>query len=246
MKKFLFVIALLALFPATAAKAHDPIILTSEQSTPIDGPLLVDGTISFALYGSLEMSDDTRGFRVKFNEGDPLYISLLIPDLAPENAIKDTELPYLEVVDPSGTKTKLATTERIAFPEPFTGTNYIRLVEQADVATMGIYSITITGKSPARFTVSVGKKEQFGTAVENITNRALGVAGVMAWYETASTTQTTVTDETSGSEQSSGISENSLSSENDYPNTAIIVIVGIVVLSGAALILKNRKKKTRA
>ena len=114
------------------------------------------------------------------------------------------------------------------------------------MATTGIYSITITGKSPARFTVSVGKKEQFGTPVENITNRALGVAGVMAWYETASTTQTTVTDETTGSGQSSGISENSLSSKDDYPNTAIILIVGIVVLGGVALILKNRKKKASA
>ncbi len=243
-KKIFLVFALFALFPATAAKAHDPIILTAEQSTPIDGPLLVDGTISFALYGSLEKSDDTRGFRVKFNDGDPLYISLLIPDLAPENVIDDAELPYLEVVDPSGTKTKLETTERIKFPEPFTGTNYVRLVEQVGVATTGTYSITITGNSPARFTVSVGQKEQFGTPVENIDNRALGVAGVMAWYETTPDTQMTVTDEGSGSGEPTA--KNLLDSEEDnFPNTAVILIFGIVALAGVGLIIKKRSQSLK-
>lgn len=33
------------------AFAHDPIIITNDQTTPEAGPLLPDGTISFALYG---------------------------------------------------------------------------------------------------------------------------------------------------------------------------------------------------
>ena len=67
MKKLLFITAiLLGLLPASIASAHDPIILTSEQQTPADGPLLVDGTISFALDGSLDTGGDTRGFRVQF------------------------------------------------------------------------------------------------------------------------------------------------------------------------------------
>ena len=70
-KKFLLtVLALVALLPASAAKAHDPIILTPDQSTPANGPLILDGTISFALYGALDSPGDTRGFRVNFNEGD--------------------------------------------------------------------------------------------------------------------------------------------------------------------------------
>ena len=84
MKKFLLIslasLALIGLLPASVAKAHDPIILTTNQSTPADGPLLPDGTISFALYGSLESPADTRGFRVNFVEGDSLYLSILIPD----------------------------------------------------------------------------------------------------------------------------------------------------------------------
>ena len=78
MKKLLFIaVVMLGLLPASIASAHDPIILTSEQQTPADGPLLVDGTISFALYGSLDTGGDTRGFRVQFKEGDPLSISIL-------------------------------------------------------------------------------------------------------------------------------------------------------------------------
>jgi hypothetical protein len=103
MKKFLLVVAVLfGLLPASIAKAHDPIILTSDQRTPSDGPLLLDGTISFALYGSLDARGETRGFRVDFNAGDPLYISILIPDLAPENMLDNASLPFLNVEDPSG------------------------------------------------------------------------------------------------------------------------------------------------
>ena len=65
-------VVLFVLMPAAVASAHDPIILTAEQTTPARGPLLVDGTISFALYGSLEGPTDTRGFRVQFQQDDPL------------------------------------------------------------------------------------------------------------------------------------------------------------------------------
>ena len=94
MKKFLLaVLALVALLPASVAKAHDPIILTSDQTSPADGPLLPDGTISFALYGALDSPKDTRGFRVNFIEGDSLYLSILIPDLAPENQLMTPPTP---------------------------------------------------------------------------------------------------------------------------------------------------------
>lgn len=183
MKRLLFIaVIVLGLIPASIATAHDPIILTSDQRTPTNGPLLVDGTISFALYGSLDTSGDTRGFRVQFNEGDPLSISILIPDLSPENMLSEDSLPVVNVEDPNGTTVKLSITQKVLFPEPYTGTNYVRLTEFRGTAIGGTYSFTVTGKSPARFTVSVGEKEMFGSPVENIPNRDLGVAGVMAWY----------------------------------------------------------------
>lgn len=169
---------------ALPAVAHDPIILTDDQTEAASGPFLPDGTISFALYGSLRGEGDQRAFRVAFTTGDRLYLSMLIPDLSPENALELDQLPYLEVTDPTGASTTLGVTERVPFAEPFTGTNYIRLSEMVDVALQGVYTITIVGVAPARFTVSVGEKEVFGTPAEGVTDRSLGVEGVLAWYAT--------------------------------------------------------------
>jgi len=243
MKKVLLIaLVLFGLLPASIAAAHDPIILTSEQQTPADGPLLVDGTVSFALYGSLEAADDTRGFRVNFNAGDPLYISILIPDLAPENMLDDVSLPFVNVEDPNGTTVKLAITQKVPFPEPYTGTNYVRLTEFRGTAIGGTYSITVTGKSAARFTVSVGEKEMFGTTVENIPNRDLGVAGVMAWYagdlvaieETVESVVETPSSETSSSSQSTPL----------IVMITVIVVILVIVGLGFVRVIKIRQRKT--
>jgi hypothetical protein len=183
MKKFaLLCLAVFFMLPASAASAHDPIILTANQTTPDQGPLLPDGTISFALYGTLLSAGETRGFRVNFKDGDSLYLSLLIPDLPPENELDVATLPFIEVTDPTNETIRLSPTERVAFAEPFTGTNYVRLLELATLAMSGTYSVVITGALPARFTVAVGKKEVFGTPVENVPNRDVGINGVMSWY----------------------------------------------------------------
>jgi hypothetical protein len=240
MKKILFLsLVLFGLLPASIAAAHDPIILTSEQRTPAEGPLLVDGTVSFALYGSLETADDTRGFRVNFNAGDPLYISILIPDLAPENTLDDVSLPFVNVEDPNGTTVKLAITQKVSFPEPYTGTNYVRLTEFRSTAIGGTYLITVTGKSAARFTVSVGEKEMFGTPVENIPNRDLGVAGVMAWYAG----DPVAIEETVESVVATPSSESSSSNQSTLMITVIVVILVMVSL-GFARANKTRQRKT--
>jgi hypothetical protein len=243
MKKILLIaLVLFGLLPTSIAAAHDPIILTSEQQTPADGPLLADGTVSFALYGSLEAADDTRGFRVNFNAGDPLYISILIPDLAPENTLDDVSLPFVNVEDPNGTTVKLAITQKVPFPEPYTGTNYVRLTEFRGTAIGGTYSITVTGKSAARFTVSVGEKEMFGTTVENIPNRDLGVGGVMAWYagdpvaivETVESVVATPSSETSSSNQSTSL----------IVMITVIVVILVIIGLGFARVIKIRQRKT--
>ncbi len=167
-----------------AAFAHDPIILTDTQTTPEAGPLLPDGTISFALYGSVSGTGDTRGLRVQFAAGDSVDISLLIPDLAPENAIGDAGLPTLQLVAPDGATRLLIPTEHVRFDEPFSKTSYVRLLELHEPAQPGEYRLTITAAAPSRFTLAVGTVEQFGTPVENVPNRADGSAGVQQWYAT--------------------------------------------------------------
>ena len=241
-KKFLLtVLALVALLPASAAKAHDPIILTPDQATPANGPLILDGTISFALYGTLDSPKDTRGFRVNFKEGDPLFFAILIPDLAPENQLDDASLPFLEITDPAGTTTKLSVSEKVSFAEPFTGTNYVRLTEYNSVAITGTYSVVVTGDSPGRFTVSVGQKEMFGTSVENVPNRDLGVGGVMSWYENSST----LTAETQSPEAQSTVPEVTDQAETTE-NSESRVLIGLVfaaIIVAIAVAFKVSKKR---
>ena len=242
-KKFLLtVLALVALLPASAAKAHDPIILTPDQATPANGPLILDGTISFALYGTLDSPKDTRGFRVNFKEGDPLFFAILIPDLAPENQLDDVSLPFLEITDPAGTTTKLSVSEKVSFAEPFTGTNYVRLTEYNSVAITGTYSVVVTGNSPGRFTVSVGKQEMFGTPVENISNRDLGVGGVMSWYDNSSTLAAeTQSNATQPSEPE--VLAKTEDVENSQPTLLVAILFGVIV--AIAIAVKFSKKRNK-
>ena len=238
-KKFLLtVLALVALLPASAAKAHDPIILTPDQATPANGPLILDGTISFALYGALDSPKDTRGFRVNFKEGDPLYFSILIPDLGPENQLDDASLPFLEITDPAGTITKLAVSEKVPFAEPYSGTNYVVLTQFNSVAIAGTYSVVVTGNSPSRFTVSFGQIEMFGTPVENIANRDLGVDGVMSWYENSPTQ----TSETQAPETQSNTPETTDQAENNQSSVLVIILVAAIVVAIAVAFKVSKKR----
>jgi hypothetical protein len=117
------------------AEAHDPIIVDDSQTTPDAGPLLPDGTISFALYGVVDGEGDTRGFRAVLAEGDRLVVTLLAPDLPPEQAMTPDELPVLRIDGPDGSSRELEPDERVAFDEPFSGTRYLRLVEVDEPAS---------------------------------------------------------------------------------------------------------------
>ena len=177
-------LGLVVLGGAGTAFAHDPIILTDTQTSPDAGPLLPDGTISFALYGTLNSAGDTRGLRARFDAGDSLDVTLLIPDRPPENELPDSLLPTLRIDAPDGTSRTLAPTERVRFDESFSGTSYVRYIELGEPAQTGEYRLTVIGAAPARFTLAVGTTERFGSPVENVPNRADGGAGVQRWYAT--------------------------------------------------------------
>lgn len=180
------VIAVLA--PAAPAAAHDPLFLTATQSDPESGPLLPDGTISFALYGVLDAPRATRGFQVQMTEGAPLLVDLLIPDLEPERSLLDSELPTVTVRAPDGTEATLQPDARVPFPEPFTRTDYLRLARLEAPAQAGVYDVTVTGTAPSRFTVAVGSAEQFGTPVGRVESRLTDFTQIndtlQRWYAT--------------------------------------------------------------
>ena len=177
---------------AGAASAHDPLFLTSDQTTPESGPLLPDGTISFAIYGDLAGGGDTRGLQVVFDEGDRLLVEVLIPALLPEADLADDQLPVATVVAPDGSETTLVPRGRDRFDEPFSSTSYFRLARLDGEAQEGVYDITVTGTAAARFTVAVGTIETFLTPVERVENRATSFDEITEplaeWYAGTGTT----------------------------------------------------------
>ena len=173
-----------SLLGGSTAFAHDPIILTDTQTTPESGPLLLDGTISFALYGTLLVPGDTRGVRVQLEAGDTLDLSLLVPALEPEQSLADDALPMLSVVRPDGSPEFLRPTEHVRFDESFSNTSYVRLLEFSEPAQAGVYRLMVSSDVPARFTLAIGTIEQFGSPVENVVNRGAASAGIAQWYAT--------------------------------------------------------------
>ena len=124
---FLAVAVLLGVAPS--AMAHDPIFITADQTTPDTGPFMPDGTISWALYGSVLDAGDTRGFEFDLREGDEVFVSLLIPNLSPEVDLPDGELPVIELEAPDGTMTTISPQVRDVFDEPSSNTSYVTLAE---------------------------------------------------------------------------------------------------------------------
>ncbi len=178
---------LLLLWTAPAA-AHDPIFIEQDQTTPDVGPYMPDGAISWALYGSVLESGDTRGFEFDLRDGEELYISLLIPNLEPELSISDDELPTVELEAPDGTTTSIVPEVREVFDEPFSNTSYVTLAELREPAQEGRYRGVVNGSAPSRFTVAIGEREEFFTETERSGDRPTSFPGIapplQAWYAT--------------------------------------------------------------
>ena len=174
---------LLILLLTSPALAHDPLILLPEQKTPAEGPLLPDGTISFALYGSLLEEGDQRGFQFKLEPEGRLDISLLIPNLEPENQMLKENFPRLFLYRPDGSVLEGVSDLYVPFDEPFSMTRYVRIFEHVEQSAGGLHQVKITGNHPSRFTVAIGYIESFGSPVENVPNRDAGRTGIFDWYQ---------------------------------------------------------------
>jgi hypothetical protein len=145
------------------ASAHQPVNLNERDNTPARGPLLVDGTVSFAIRADLSRGD-RRGFRFQLNERDTLALQLLIVDEVPANRLRTLALPRVTVTDPLGNVTYMVIDERTKFYEPYGGTNYLYLSRVEKPAIAGIYKVRMTGRhsDSVETVVSVGYREVRG------------------------------------------------------------------------------------
>jgi len=192
-RRFLSLISLVLSFVflvtlwASVSHAHDPLFLLPDQETPSQGPLLPDGTISFALYGEFLAEGETRGFQANFEDGDFFQLELLIPALDPEQSLQQDQLPYLRLITPDGSEQALYPSIRARFDEPFTNTSYFTLIRERGTAQGGVYDVMIVSRAPARFTTAIGIKEQFGTPVQRAGERPSSFAETSGrlgeWYD---------------------------------------------------------------
>lgn len=155
------VLVLSAVF-SLPAHAHQPVTLLASDTTPSAGPLLVDGTVSFAIRASFSKARQTRAFRAALKAGDQLAVQYLIVDKKPENGLKAGKLPKLVITSPSGKKIVMKLNERSKFYEPYGGTNYLYLGRYSAVAETGTYQFVAKSRARAAITIAVGDREVQG------------------------------------------------------------------------------------
>ncbi len=165
----ILVFAALLFGQINSAHAHQPVALTSTHTSANKGPILVDGTISFALRASFTKANQERGFRASLKAGELLNFEYLIIDRAPENRLPLSKLPTVTITAPDGNKSVVKFTERTKFYEPYGRTNYLYLARFSSTAIEGIYNFSIRSKGRANITVSTGSKETFGVVYEPAT-----------------------------------------------------------------------------
>ena len=163
MRKILISALLLALITPVSASAHQPVTISNTETTAARGPLLVDGTISFAVRAAFTKSGQKKGFRFNLKQGEQLNFEYLIIDKAPENKLKNAQLPQVVITAPNGRKTTVRFNERNKFS--YSGTNYLYLYRNKSVGQSGTYNVDITARARAAITLVVGEKEIPGDVV---------------------------------------------------------------------------------
>ena len=159
---FISLLSALCLCSTGIANAHQPVELGSKNTRADQGPILVDGTVSFALRANFTKANQERGFRASLKQGELLNFEYLIIDKAPENKMALNKLPIVTITAPDGTNSIVKFTERTKFYEPYGRTNYLFLARFSTTAIDGIYNFSIKSKAKASITVSTGSKEIFG------------------------------------------------------------------------------------
>ena len=165
MRRILVILLLLTFLGGSSAHAHQPVVLLNTDTTAAKGPLLLDGTVSFAVRASFTKAGEKKAFRADFKAGDALAVQYLIVDKKPENAFRNTLLPQLIVTSPSGRSVGLRFTERTKFYEPYGKTNYLYLSRYSATAEAGTYSFTLTARAKASVTIAVGEREVPGEVI---------------------------------------------------------------------------------
>ena len=190
MKRGLAFLLLLTFLGSASAHAHQPVELLTTDTTAAKGPLLLDGTVSFAVRASFSKAGEKKAFRADFKAGDALAVQYLIVDKKPENTLKNTLLPQLVVTSPSGKSLTLKFTERTKFYEPYGKTNYLYLSRYNATSEAGTYSFTLTSRAKSAVTIAVGEREVPGEVIRGARPVATPTEAAVAPKQTPTPTPT--------------------------------------------------------
>ena len=165
--KVVLIVALVAVISASApANAHFPVTLTQSHSALSRSPILVDGTISFAVYADFSKAQEKRYFRFALRPNEELNLEYLILDQEPSNNLKNAQLPSVVVTSPTGKKITLSIKERTPFFEPFGKKKYLYLARLTRAGEAGIYTIAATAKARSSIVIAVGRTETRGDVLQ--------------------------------------------------------------------------------
>lgn len=156
----------LTLFASATSYAHQPVSLQSESKKPATSPVLVDGTISFAVNANFSKKREKKYFRFALNSGERLKLEYLILDRAPENRLSNKKLPIVTIITPSGITSRLNISERTPFYEPYGGANYFFLARTDSPGETGIYTVKVSAREKSTAIIAVGAREIRGEVME--------------------------------------------------------------------------------
>ena len=177
MRRLLAILIAVTISSTSFASAHQPVVLLNSDTSAAKGPLLVDGTVSFAIRAAFTKAGQTKAFRAQFKDGDQLDVQYLIVDAKPENALRANALPTLVMTGPQGTKpVTMKLNERTKYFEKYGQTTYLYLGRYSGTAVAGMYNFVITARGRAAITVAVGDKEIPGQVVRGPVPAATAVA----------------------------------------------------------------------
>ena len=164
-KALILALALLA-SSALPASAHQPVFLASEAARIETSPVLVEGSISFAVTANFAKSGERKYFRFALGAGEALKLEYLILDRRPENRLKNSQLPVVTITSPSGKKSSLRINERTKFYEPYGRQNYLFLSRLNQQGESGIYTVMLRSRAKASALVAVGSQEMRGEVMQ--------------------------------------------------------------------------------
>lgn len=155
---------------AIPAAAHQPVLLDSSALKRASSPLLVDGTISFAVTATFSRAGEKKYFRFALREGEALKMDYLILDRRPENALSSSRLPLVSVKSPANKNIKLRINERTKFYEPYGKTNYLFLSRISKSGESGLYEVTIRSRAKSSVLIAIGSSEVTGEIMKFANN----------------------------------------------------------------------------